>query len=333
MLCSRSFRDGKDISVQVSGEGPTKNKRPVTICLAQCNKSKKSPSLTPSLIAICASPVGQMSPSSSSDGPTRIDEYIYLGSQTDASSESTIKRCGITHVLNVTTTCPRCPYVSEGNFLRVSVNDGHYDQLLPYFNDVFQFIDDAAQTGGSVLIHCMAGVSRSATLVIAYLMHRSKLSFNEAYRFVKQKRPNVAPNFNFLGQLMEFETYLRLQQRSHESSHPTIAQSLSPSQASNHGAFASTPVEELGSFVKAQELSTPQRETDNRSFKCLQYSTQDGPSTLKMDSSSSSSSRLSPSDEFISDLRYRCRTNSINQSGGSPSSLGSHESAEILQVS
>ena len=149
-------------------------------------------------------------------------------------------------------------------------------------------------------------------------------------RFVKQKRPNVAPNFNFLGQLMEFETYLRLQQRSHESNFPTIAQSLSPSQASNHGAFASTPAEELGAFSKAQEMLTPQHETDNRAFKCLQYSAQDGPSTLKMDSSSS---RLSPSEEFISDLRYRCRTNSINQSGSSPSSLGSHESAEILQVS
>lgn len=96
LLCSRSFRDGKDVSIQVSGERPTKNKRPVTICLAQCNKSKKSPSLTPSLIAICASPVGQMSPSSSSDGPTRINEYIYLGSQIDASSESTIK---VSHIL------------------------------------------------------------------------------------------------------------------------------------------------------------------------------------------------------------------------------------------
>ena len=63
--------------------------------------------------------------------------------------------------------------------------------------------------GGRVLIHCQAGVSRSSTLAIAYVMARSNLAMLDAFRFVKSRRPIVAPNFNFMGQLLEFETALK----------------------------------------------------------------------------------------------------------------------------
>ena len=63
--------------------------------------------------------------------------------------------------------------------------------------------------GGHVLIHCQAGVSRSSTLAIAYIMARSDLAMLDAFRFVKSRRSIVAPNFNFMGQLLEFETALK----------------------------------------------------------------------------------------------------------------------------
>lgn len=58
------------------------------------------------------------------------------------------------------------------------------------------------------MIHCQAGVSRSSTIVIAYLMSYSNLTMHQTYQFVKSKRSIVAPNFNFMGQLMELEQFL-----------------------------------------------------------------------------------------------------------------------------
>jgi len=63
--------------------------------------------------------------------------------------------------------------------------------------------------GGKVLVHCQAGVSRSPTLVVAYLIARYGRPLMETFQMVKQRRQIVAPNFNFLGQLLEFEQRCR----------------------------------------------------------------------------------------------------------------------------
>jgi protein-tyrosine phosphatase len=52
-----------------------------------------------------------------------------------------------------------------------------------------------------VLVHCAAGVSRSASFVIAYIMKSRKIGFDEAYTFVKSKRPIITPNSGFVKQL------------------------------------------------------------------------------------------------------------------------------------
>eukprot|EP00794_Sanderia_malayensis_P006176 gene6176-6890_t len=57
----------------------------------------------------------------------------------------------------------------------------------------------------NILVHCLGGISRSSTIVIAYLMLKQDYSLNDAYDFVKEKKNNVAPNFNFMQQLLDFE--------------------------------------------------------------------------------------------------------------------------------
>lgn len=65
--------------------------------------------------------------------------------------------------------------------------------------------EEAYQSGQGVLVHCQAGVSRSATVVIAYLMKHTLMTMTDAYKYVRSRRPVVSPNLNFMGQLLEFE--------------------------------------------------------------------------------------------------------------------------------
>jgi len=80
--------------------------------------------------------------------------------------------------------------------------------LLEHFDEVFEFIDEAHKKEGVVLVHCMAGVSRSATIVVSFLMKKYQLSFDAALRKTKNARPVVSPNPGFVGQLKIWEKCL-----------------------------------------------------------------------------------------------------------------------------
>lgn len=66
--------------------------------------------------------------------------------------------------------------------------------------------DSVKASGGHVLVHCQAGISRSATICLAYLIQSRRVRLEEAFDFVKQRRGVISPNFGFMGQLLQFET-------------------------------------------------------------------------------------------------------------------------------
>ncbi|KAJ8252601.1 hypothetical protein COCON_G00219130 [Conger conger] len=143
-------------------------------------------------------------------GPTRILPHLYLGSQKDVLNKDLMAQNGITYVLNASNTCPKPDFISESHFMRIPVNDNYCEKLLPWLDKTNDFIDKAKVSNCRVIVHCLAGISRSATIAIAYIMKTMGLSSDDAYRFVKDRRPSISPNFNFLGQLLEFEKDLRL---------------------------------------------------------------------------------------------------------------------------
>lgn len=150
-------------------------------------------------------------------GPTRILPFLYLGSQEDALSADIVKVNEITYILNVSTTCIKPANISDAHFLRIPVNDNYSAKLTPYFEQAFQFLDKVRESNGCCLVHCLAGISRSPTLAIAYIMKHLNMSSDDAYRYVKDKRPTISPNFNFLGQLLEFEKQLKQEKGLHNS--------------------------------------------------------------------------------------------------------------------
>ena len=80
-----------------------------------------------------------------------------------------------------------------------------------------RFIRNAFMEGGRVLVHCHAGISRSATTVISYLMSEHGLLLNAALQFVRNKRWFINPNPGFIKQLQSFEREL-LSQRDRTNS-------------------------------------------------------------------------------------------------------------------
>ncbi|KAG7173267.1 Dual specificity protein phosphatase 16-like [Homarus americanus] len=145
----------------------------------------------------------------------------------------------ILYELNVSVSCPKPDFVQDSYFMRIPVNDNFSEKLLPYFNDAFNFIDKVRESSGCVLVHCLAGISRSATVAIAYVMKHLSLPFDEAYMYVKTRRPTISPNINFVGQLAELDRQLRrdtgprdpssapILYRSHESHHSSTSVSSS----------------------------------------------------------------------------------------------------------
>ncbi len=101
--------------------------------------------------------------------------------------------------------------------------------------------DEARGLKCGVLVHCLAGISRSVTVTVAYLMQKLNLSMNDAYDIVKLKKSNISPNFNFMGQLLDFERTLGLKS-------PCDNRVVAPTQplyftTTNHNVFQLDPLE------------------------------------------------------------------------------------------
>ncbi|KAH6570234.1 hypothetical protein BASA50_011313 [Batrachochytrium salamandrivorans] len=81
----------------------------------------------------------------------------------------------------------------------------HHQDLASSIDDAVNIIQQARDNGHAVLVHCQQGVSRSAALVIAYVMKSQRMCLQDAYTFVKQSAPQISPNVNLVAQLVEFE--------------------------------------------------------------------------------------------------------------------------------
>ncbi|XP_055376796.1 dual specificity protein phosphatase 18-like [Condylostylus longicornis] len=123
---------------------------------------------------------------------------------------SIMEKLDIKCVVNVAPELPDTPLPNNKPvYLRVNVYDRRDADLKTYFDEVADLIEEVRQTNGKSLVHCVAGVSRSASLCIAYLIKHMKMSLRDAYLHVKNARPQIRPNLGFFQQLLEYEEELR----------------------------------------------------------------------------------------------------------------------------
>ena len=135
---------------------------------------------------------------------SQITNTIYLGNIDAAFNKKKLKQLGIKKVLTVMGAFGNHYNSNEFIHKSIDVDDDYQTNIIQYFQECLLFIEG----NDKIFVHCAAGMSRSPTIVIAYIMWKNKLSLNKAIKFVKEKRSIISPNDNFMNQLKIFEELL-----------------------------------------------------------------------------------------------------------------------------
>jgi protein-tyrosine phosphatase len=151
------------------------------------------------------------------DEPFFIVPGLYLGGEAHAKREYMLQRIGVTHILGIHDTATS-HFPKSFSYLIIPIRDKTEVNITEHFKDAHGFIRNAINNNGTVFVHCWAGMSRSATIVISYLMSTLQISLNEALRQVVLAKPDVNPNTGFLFQLRQYESALGLSPKGPNSS-------------------------------------------------------------------------------------------------------------------
>lgn len=137
-----------------------------------------------------------------------LADKLFLGDVFVCNNVETLKSKGIVRVISIGDYDEQSSYKEHENidYFWIYLSDTFLEPIDKYFKDTFEFIQSSP---GPVLVHCWAGVSRSASIVIAYLMKLKNLSFLEAYQHVKKYRNIIDPNEGFCDQLVNYENMLK----------------------------------------------------------------------------------------------------------------------------
>lgn len=151
---------------------------------------------------------------------SEILPWLFLGAYRNADNEIELtKRTQITHVLNLAHECNMRETCREEwlkfnterglpcEYRKISWTDTADQDILQLLNEAMSFIDEShkANPDHHVLVHCVQGISRSTSVVLAYLMRHERMSLRDAFTRVKSVRTIVAPREEFLEQLGRFE--------------------------------------------------------------------------------------------------------------------------------
>lgn len=145
---------------------------------------------------------------------TLILPHLYLGSASNAADETFLTENNITTIFHLAAELPVFQLASVQCQTRSLYYKVHpVDKQVPLFLELTAEIHELVERQENVLVHCVRGRSRSASVVIAYVMIYQGLAYEDARQFVKNKRAVVGPQKNLVPQLQALESYLSNQRQ------------------------------------------------------------------------------------------------------------------------
>lgn len=137
---------------------------------------------------------------------TEVVPGLYISS-ISCMDDNILKDQGINNTISVTKNPPKVN--NNINRMYILINDTHDEDIDDYFNQSYDFIESCLNKNEKVLVHCKIGMSRSATIIISYLMRKYNLSLDESLKFLKEKRTIIKPNSHFMKKLKKYEQTIK----------------------------------------------------------------------------------------------------------------------------
>ena len=123
-----------------------------------------------------------------------IIDNIYLGDFRTADDINILKEYNITHIINCAFNLPN-RFPNEITYKRLDLRDEPNQPIIEKLEEAYEFIKENKDK--NIFVHCVFGKSRSASVVIFYIMKEKKLNFQDAKNYVKNIRNIVEPNSGF----------------------------------------------------------------------------------------------------------------------------------------
>ncbi|XP_068637352.1 protein-tyrosine-phosphatase MKP1-like [Aristolochia californica] len=225
---------------------------------------------------------------------SKVAEHIYLGGDAVARDRGILIKNGITHVLNCVGFVSPEYFKADFVYKTLWLQDSPSEDITSILYDVFDYFEDVREQRGRVLVHCCQGVSRSTSLVIAYLMWREGQSFEDAFQYVKAARGIADPNMGFTCQLLQCQkrvhaiplspsSILRMYRMAPHSSYdalhlvPKMLNDASPSALDSRGAFIVHVPSAIYVWIGKNCESAMERDAKAAAFQVVRYERAQGP--------------------------------------------------------
>ena len=134
---------------------------------------------------------------------SKINYYYTKGNYEGSNNKAELQKKGVTHILIAGKFLTK-NFPKDFEYCELPLVDYTSQNLYPYIEEAVNFI----KNGKIVFVHCAAGISRSSSMVIAYLMIEKGMSYDAAFELLRKKRPIVSPNAAFKAQLKKIDELL-----------------------------------------------------------------------------------------------------------------------------